>query len=39
MIRDELYYQNRINKLESRHGKENKNIVNKLKRQIRNLNK
>lgn len=37
MIRDITYYQNRINLLESRKGKDNGNIIRKLKRRIRNL--
>ena len=38
VIRDILYYTNRVNKL-SNNGKENGNIVKKLKRKIRNLEK
>lgn len=37
-IRDILYYTNRVNKL-SNNEKENGNIVKKLKRKIRNLEK
>lgn len=33
------YYQNRINLLESRTGRENGNIIRKLKRKIYNLKK
>ena len=39
MIRSVEYYQNRIAKMESRTGRENGNIVKKLKRKIRNLQK
>ncbi len=39
MIKDIRYYQNRINLLESRTGRENQNIVKKLKRNIRKLQK
>ena len=38
MVRNKLYYQNRINLLLSR-NKENGNIVKKLQRKIRQLNK
>ena len=37
MIRNVTYYQNRINLLTSRSGRENHNIVAKLKRKIRKL--
>lgn len=36
VIRDKLYYQNRINKLVN-NGKENGKIVKKLMRQLRNI--
>jgi hypothetical protein len=36
MIRDKLHYNNRINRM-SNNGKENSNIVRKLKRKIRML--
>lgn len=39
MIRDIQYYQNRIILLEGRAGRENGNIVKKLKRKIRTLQK
>lgn len=39
MVRDIRYYQNRIELLEGRTGRENGNIVKKLKRKIRNLQK
>ena len=39
MIRNIEYYQNRITQMESRTGRENGNIVKKLKRKIRNLQK
>ena len=39
MIRDIRYYQNRITLLEARSGRENGNIVRKLKRKIRSLQK
>ena len=38
IIRDKLYYQNRINKL-IHNGKENGNIVKKLQRKVRILEK
>jgi hypothetical protein len=38
IIRDELYYKNRINKL-TNNGKDNGKIVKKLMRQLRNLEK
>ena len=37
MIRNIAYYQNRINLLSSRTGRENQNIIAKLKRKIRKL--
>ena len=37
MDRDILHYQNRIELMESRHGRENGNIVAKLKRKIAKL--
>ena len=39
MIRNIEYYQNRINLLESRTDRENGNIIKKLKRKIRSLQK
>lgn len=39
MIRDIRYYQNRIELLEGRTGRENGNIIKKLQRKIRNLQK
>lgn len=39
MIRNIDYYQNRINLLESRKGRENGNIIKKLHRKIRSLQK
>lgn len=39
MIRDIRYYQNRINLLKGRTGRDNGNIVRKLERKIRNLQK
>lgn len=39
MIRDITYYQNRINLMEGRAGRENGNIIKKCKRKIRNLQK
>lgn len=39
MIRDIRYYQNRISLMEGRAGNDNGNIVKKLKRKIRNLQK
>ena len=38
MIRDKLYYQNRINLLTNR-GKENNRIIKKLQRQLRAMGK
>ena len=38
MARNQLYYQNRINLLTSR-GKDNGNVIKKLKRKIKLLNK
>jgi hypothetical protein len=38
-FRDINYYQNRIDTMEGRSSRENHNIVRKLKRQIRNLQK
>lgn len=38
MVRNQLYYQNKINLLTSR-GKDNGNIIKKLKRKIKLLNK
>jgi hypothetical protein len=37
MIRNITYYQNRINLLASRAGRDNQNIIAKLKRKIRKL--
>lgn len=37
MVRDRLYYKNRIALLESRHGRENGRIIAKLRRILRNL--
>ena len=37
MIRNITYYQNRINLLSSRTGRDNQNIIAKLKRKIRKL--
>ena len=39
MIRDIRYYQNRIALMEGRTSRENGNIIKKLKRKIRNLQK
>ena len=39
MLRNIVYCQNRIDMLEGRVGKENKNIIRKLKRKIYNLQK
>lgn len=39
MTRDVRYYENRIKLMEGRTGKDNGNIVKKLKRKIRNLQK
>lgn len=37
MVRNRLYYENRIALLESRHGRENGRIIAKLRRILRNL--
>lgn len=39
MIRDIRYYENRINLMEGRAGRENGNIIKKCKRKIHNLKK
>lgn len=39
MVRDIRYYENRISLMEGRAGRENGNIIKKLKRKIRNLQK
>ncbi len=39
MIRNITYYQNRIALMEGRAGRDNGNIIRKLKRKIRNLQK